>query len=113
MPGRQQPTWHAAPLAPQGDGEQNVWRAAARRFAVRRPVGEVRDCLSIAAPLAPQLGPIFEALADFALKAALGRIVELAAAERFGEIVLAGKRLLGIVVVFVARAVAFGLHQLG
>ena len=61
----------------------------------------------------PQLRPILQALADFALEAALGRIVELLPAEFFREIVLAGERLLGVVVVFVARAVAFGLHQLG
>src|SRR5580692_6832969 len=113
MPDRQQPTWRAAPLAAQGGVEQNACYAATRLFAVRRPAGEVRDCLSFATPLAPQLCPIFEALADFAFKPALGRIVELPAAERFGEIVLAGKRFLAVVVVFVARTVAFGFHQLG
>src|SRR5882672_10644206 len=107
MPGRQQPTWRAAPLAPRGDGEQNAWHAASRHFAVRRPAGVVRDCLSIAAPLAPQFCPVFEALADFALKAAFRRIVELPAAERLGEIILAGECFLAVVVVFVAGAVAF------
>src|ERR1700733_11932668 len=113
MPGRQWPTWRAAPLAARGDVEQNACYAASRPFAVRRPAGVVRDCLSIAAPFAPQFCPVFETLADFALKAALGRIVELPAAERLGEIVLAGERLLAVVVVFVAGAIAFGLHQLG
>src|ERR1700682_2942726 len=89
MPGRRQPTWRAAPLAAQGDVEQNACYAASRLFAARRPGGVVHDCLSIAAPFLPQLRPIFEAFADFAFKAALGRIVELPAAERLGEIVLA------------------------
>src|ERR1700722_18784193 len=113
MPDRQWPTWRAAPLVARGDVEQNACYAASRLFAVRRPAGVVRDCLSIAAPLAPQFCPVFEALADFALKTALGWIVELPAAERLGEIVLAGECFLAVVVVFVARAVAFGLHQLG
>src|SRR4029077_4179890 len=77
MAGRRQPTWRDAPPAAQGDVQRNACYAAARRFAVRRPAGVVRDCLSIAAPLAPQLGPVFQALADFAFKAALGGIVEL------------------------------------
>src|SRR5580704_14558048 len=110
MPGRQQPTWRAAPLAAQDDVEQNACYAASRPSAVRRPAGVVHDCLSLAAPLAPQFCPVFEALADFAFKTALGGIVELLSSERLGEIVLAGKRLLGIVVVFVARTIAFGLH---
>src|SRR5580704_17370304 len=113
MTGRRQPTWRDAPPAARGDVEQNACYAAARLFAVRRPAGEVHDCLSIAAPLAPQLCPVFQALADFAFKAALGRMVELPAAERLGEIVLAGEGLLAIVVVFVAGAIAFGFHQLG
>src|ERR1700730_14232084 len=113
MPGRRQPTWRAAPLAAQSDVEQNACCAATRRFAaaprfaVRRPAGVVRDCPSIAAPLAPQLRPIFEALADFALKAAVRRIVELPAAELFREIILAGECFLAVVIVFVARAIAF------
>src|SRR5580658_7056534 len=86
MPGRQQPTWHAAPLVPRGGVEQNAWHAASRPSAVRRPVGEVHDCLSIAAPFAPQFCPVFEALADFAFKTALGGIVELLSSERLGEI---------------------------
>ena len=65
------------------------------------------------APLFAQLRPIFQTLADFALEAALGRIVEYVAAELFREIVLAGERLFGIVIVFVSRAITLGLHQLG
>src|SRR5215475_6626502 len=65
------------------------------------------------AALPAQLGPIVEALSDLALKAALRRIVKLLPSERFGEIVLARKRFRRVVVVLVAGAVAFLLHQLG
>src|SRR5579863_6570152 len=105
------PTCWLASLAPQGEGEQNC--AAALRPVCRRPAAVVRGCLSSAAPFAPQLGPIVEPFFDLALETALGRIVELPAAERFREIILTGKRLGGVMVVFVVRAVAFALHQLG
>jgi hypothetical protein len=56
MSDRQQPTWRAAPLAAQGGVEQNACygasrrHAAARRFAVRRPAGVVRESPSRRAP---------------------------------------------------------------
>src|SRR5579883_2222327 len=62
-------------------------------------------------PLPPELGPVIQPLPDLALEAALGRIVEGLAAQALGEIVLAGKRIRRIVVVFIAGAVAFVLHQ--
>src|ERR1700694_1289638 len=102
MPCRRQPTWRAAPHVAQGDAEQNAWHAASRRFAVRRPAGVVRGCLSTAAPLAPQFCPVFQALPDLALEAALRWIVELPAAELLREVVLPRECLFGIVVVFVA-----------
>src|SRR5690242_11193761 len=55
----------------------------------------------------PQLGPIIQPLSDFALKTALGRIVERLPPQRFREIVLAGKAVRRVVVVCVAGAVAF------
>src|SRR5262245_6280387 len=65
------------------------------------------------APLFAQLGPIVQALPDLALEATLGRVVECLAAERLGEIVLAREGIGRVVVVIVAFAVAFRLHQPG
>jgi hypothetical protein len=76
--------------------------AAGRLSAVRRRAGVVLDCLSFPAPLPPQLGPIFKALPDLALEAAFGRIVELPAAELLRKIILAGKGIRRVVIVFVA-----------
>src|SRR3954471_24547451 len=56
-------------------------------------------------PFHALLRPEFQPLANFALEAALGRIVELLAAECFREVVLPGKRVRRVVVVLVARAV--------
>src|SRR5262249_15122649 len=64
-------------------------------------------------PLSPQLRPIFEPLPDLALEAAFGRVVEARPAQLLGEIVLAGKCIRHVVIVFIARAVALSLHQLG
>src|SRR5262247_1746369 len=58
------------------------------------------------APLFAQLGPIVQALPDFALEAALGRIVERLATELLREIVLAREGIGHIVVVVVAFAIA-------
>src|SRR5229473_2252317 len=46
-----------------------------------------------------QLRPVIQPFANLALEAAVGRIVESLAAQRFREIVLAGERILGVVVV--------------
>src|ERR1700730_3689703 len=100
-------------LAPQGDGEHHDGDAAAQESVYSRRAGAVRGCLSRPAPLFAQLGPVFEPLLYLALETALRRIVELAAAERFGEIILAGKRLRRVVIVFVTGAIAFASHQPG
>src|SRR5262249_17403743 len=68
---------------------------------------------SAAAALPAQLRPIVQPLADLALEAALGRVVERLAAERVGEIVLARERVGHVVIVVVAGAVALPLHQPG
>src|SRR5690242_14741856 len=52
--------------------------------------------------LPPQLGPIVQPLSDLALEAALGRIIERLPPQRLREIVLAGKAVRRVVVVFVA-----------
>src|SRR5215472_18453585 len=77
----------------------------------KRPTGLAR--IDLSSPLPPQPLPILQALPDLALEAAFWRIVELAAAKRLGEVVLARKRVRCVVVVVVARAVAFAFHQLG
>src|SRR4029450_10586968 len=64
-------------------------------------------------PVLPQLRPILQPLPDLALEAALGRVVELPAPHGLWEVVLAGKRFGGVVIVVVARAVAFRFHQFG
>ena len=55
----------------------------------------------------------FQPLADLALEAAIGRIVEVLAAHLLRKIVLAGKGIGLVVIVLVALAVALFLHQLG
>src|SRR5271163_1252390 len=67
----------------QGGGERNDADGAIRRSACRRPADVARGAASSPAPLAPQLGPVFQPLSDLAFKAALGRIVELLPAEPF------------------------------
>ena len=57
-------------------------------------------------PLAPQPRPVVQPLADLALEAAVGRVVEGLPAERLGKVVLAGEGLRLVVVVAVAVAVA-------
>jgi hypothetical protein len=54
------------------------------------------------AALAPEPGPVVQPFADFALEAAVGRIVERLAAQRLGKIVLARERVRRVVVVGVA-----------
>ena len=56
----------------------------------------------LAVTFLPQLRPVVQPLPDLALEAALGRIVELLAAERFREVVLARERVRRVVVVVVA-----------
>src|SRR5580658_1016354 len=125
MPGRQQPTWcvasgfplrfalrHDPSRPPQDGGARSDVAGATRRSAYRRPAGAARGCLSLVAPLVAQLFPIVEALPDLPLEAALGRIVEFLTAKLLGEIVLAGECLGRVMVVFVSRPIAFGLHQL-
>src|SRR5689334_1139051 len=85
--------------------------AAARRSVFRHRAGAVRYCLSRSASLFAQPRPVFEPLSDLALEAALRRIVELSAAERFREIILAGKPLGRIVIVCIAGAIAFVSHE--
>src|SRR5262245_66434332 len=64
-------------------------------------------------PLLPQLRPVVQPLLDLALEAALGRVVELLAAERFREVILAGEGVRRVMVVVVACAVALRFHQAG
>src|ERR1700733_9000441 len=98
-------------LAPLGDGMRaslsHDGHAATQRSDARRPAAVVCFCLSSPAPVAlvAQLCPIVEALFDLALKAALGGIVEFLPSKLFWKIILSGKRLRRIVVVFIARAV--------
>src|SRR5258706_11598953 len=63
--------------------------------------------------LVAQLLPVFQPLQNLALEAALDRLVELLARHAVGGIVLAGEAVLGVVVVFVALAVAAIPHQPG
>src|SRR5580704_10299082 len=82
--------------------------------ASRAPQDEVSEQRRpLPAPLAAELRPILQALPDLAFEAALRRVVEALPSQRLGEIVLAGKRLRRVVIVFVALAVAFALHELG
>src|SRR5262249_62012645 len=79
---------------PQGEKEicdraNEGKNAAARQSAGRRQAGAVRGCLSRSASLLAQLGPVFETLFDLAFEAALRRIVELLATERFPKLILA------------------------
>src|SRR5579872_6393646 len=64
-------------------------------------------------PLSAQLRPVLQPFSDLTLETAFGRVVKLLPSELLREIVLARKCLIGIVVVFVARTVALGLHELG
>src|ERR1700720_4578368 len=64
-------------------------------------------------PLPAKLGPIIQPFSNFALEAAVGRIIKSLSAQRFRKIVLSGERVCRVVVVFVAAAIAFRLHQLG
>src|SRR6188508_1441899 len=67
----------------------------------------------VLASLLPQFLPVFQALEDLALEATLDRLVELLTRHPVGKVALAREALLGIVVVFVAAAVAQLLHELG
>src|SRR5215469_18822500 len=93
-------------------GDQQNY-AAARQSAGRRQAGAVRGTLSRSASLLAQLGPVFETLSDLAFEAALWRIVELMPPKRFRKIILTGERVRDSVIVGVAGAVAFVLHQPG
>src|SRR6187431_1239400 len=69
------------------------------------------DYYSAARPLAAQLRPVIQPLPDLALEAAFGRIVEILPWQRVGKIILAGKGVLGVVIIGIAAAIAFFLHQ--
>jgi len=72
-----------------------------------------RGPILIPSPAPVAASPNIQPLLDLALEAALGRVVEFLPAERLREIVLARKRIGRVVVICVARAVAFLLHQPG
>src|SRR5207237_5526149 len=72
----------------------------------------VCEPVSSCTPLLAQLRPIFQALSDLTLEAALGRIVEGLAPELLGEIILAGEGVGRIMVVAISCPIAFRLHQL-
>ncbi len=76
-------------------------RRRAQAKALRRSAN-VSNPASRPALFLAQLRPVVQPLADFALEAALRRIVECLPAERVGEIVLAGKGFRLVVVVGVA-----------
>src|SRR5258707_14217810 len=97
----------AYPMGPGSAPQHCVPRRVRDTRRFREQVGY------LSAPLLPQLRPVIQPLADLALEAAVGRIIKSLAAQRFREIVLAGERVLGVVVVLIARAIAFRLHQFG
>src|SRR5712664_1039490 len=77
----------------------HFWHTVARHFLA----SAVCETSGLFRPTFPaQLRPVIQPLANLALEAAIGRIVEGLAAKRFREIVLSGERVLGVVVVFVA-----------
>src|SRR3954469_18751928 len=82
-----------------------------RRRSPKPPMPDLAASMSGLVPA--KLGPVVQALPDLALEPALRRIIERLAAEFFREIVLAGERLLLVVVVGIAAAVSFRLHQIG
>src|SRR5262249_58440255 len=77
----------------------------------RRRVAAARYCLSRAASLFSQPRPVFEPLFDLALEPAFRRVVELTPAECFREVILPGEGIRRVVIVFVARTVAFTAHE--
>src|SRR5215216_4403064 len=81
---RRQPpaSWHAGPAVSAIDGDPCV-------MSIGPDEGPARLSFARPAPLPPKLLPPFEALADVALEAALGRRVEPLRPERIRPIVLA------------------------
>src|SRR3982751_2273337 len=57
--------------------------------------------------------PIVQPFADAGLEAAVGRLVKSLPLHLLGPVILAGKRLIGVVVVGIILTVADLLHQLG
>src|SRR5712675_2283293 len=74
----------------------HFWHTVARHFRVSA-VCETSGLFRLTFPA--QLRPIIQPFSNLALESAIGRIVEGLAAQRFREIVLAGERILGVVVV--------------
>src|SRR5262249_13317176 len=95
------------PASAEASAASLNWRVA--RYATASPLYVVDPLL---ASLAAQLRPVLQAFPDLALEAALRRVIESLPSEGVGEIVLAGKRSRRVVVVCVALAVAFALHEL-
>src|SRR5437868_6701154 len=88
---------------PPPTGQTAVRSPKPARRRQRQPASSKFRLLRI--PLRALLRPKFQPLPDLTLEAPLGRIVELPAAELLREVVLPGKRVERVVVVFVARAV--------
>ena len=97
---------HAAEAGAEED-EQSRSRQPWRGHRPRATRPAVDPLTRLPAPLLPELRPVLEPLPDLALEAALRRVVEALPAERLGEVVLAGEGVGLVVVVAVARAVAF------
>src|SRR4029453_914925 len=94
------------------DVEPGAVDAAVQLFDGRLPAGAGPNVPgSSLAPFFPQPRPIFEALSDFALEAAFGRVIEFLALKGLREVVLSRESLFRIVIVGVATAIAFVLHK--
>src|SRR5712691_3437871 len=81
----------------------------ARRLARISVIQPIRESTALPA----QLRPVIQPPANLALEAAIGRIVKSLSAKGVREIVLSGKGLRRVVIVFVTAAIAFRLHQPG
>src|SRR5438034_2461522 len=66
---------------------------------------------STLAPVAPELGPVIQPLADLAFETSFRRIVIAFALHRLGKIILAGKRVRFVMIVLVAGAIFLLFHQ--
>src|SRR5665647_3962420 len=85
----------------------------ARLSSAERQSPQPNSTGSFPAPFLAQLRPIVEALPDLAFESAFGRIVELLARQRVRKIVLSRESFILVMIVGVAAAIAFRLHQLG
>src|SRR5262245_34024845 len=96
------------------DAESVAADAAVQPFDGRRRAGAGLNVPgSSLAPFFSKRRPIFEALSDIALETAFGRVVEFLALERLREVVLSRESFFSIVIVGVATAIAFVLHEPG